>query len=33
MLSVARLNPNLPWYVARASGLVAWALLATTVNS
>ena len=31
MLSVARLNPNLSWYVARASGLVAWALLATTV--
>lgn len=31
MLSVARLNPNLSWYVARASGLVAWGLLATTV--
>jgi DMSO/TMAO reductase YedYZ heme-binding membrane subunit len=30
-LAVAHLNPNVSWYVARASGLVAWGLLAATV--
>ncbi|HVM64128.1 MAG TPA: hypothetical protein VMU14_04650, partial [Acidimicrobiales bacterium] len=24
-------NPNLPWYIARAGGIVAWALIAATV--
>lgn len=31
MIAAARLNPNVWWYLARSSGLVAWALMATTV--
>ncbi|MGH9124714.1 MAG: hypothetical protein ACRDZ8_08305 [Acidimicrobiales bacterium] len=31
MLAVARLNPNIWWYLARAGGLVAWGLLAASV--
>jgi predicted ferric reductase len=31
MVGAVHVNPNLAWYVARASGLVAWGLLATTV--
>ena len=24
-------NPNLPWYIARSSGIVAWALVTASV--
>ena len=31
MIAATRLNPNVWWYLARSSGLVAWGLMATTV--
>jgi DMSO/TMAO reductase YedYZ heme-binding membrane subunit len=31
VIAAARLNPNIWWYLARSSGLVAWGLMATTV--